>query len=213
MKPDPIKYRIIILVLAAISLALAIAAWKTSRYPGDLAVSLFIQSLNSATLHSVMFWTSEVFGGIWITLVTLGIALVIWKTMGGLEAAFIVLSAVTSIVNYLFKYLVGRPRPSADLVQIMVTESDKSFPSGHAVVATLLLGMLAFLLYTHLQRPYLKLLSLSLSIAFILLVGLSRIFLGVHWLSDVLGGYLVGATLLTALIYLYQVLKAGLAKQ
>ncbi|WP_071130245.1 phosphatase PAP2 family protein [Enterococcus timonensis] len=104
------------------------------------------------------------------------------------------------LVNHLLKLVYQRPRP--DLVHL-VTETSLSFPSGHATGSLLLFGTLAILAPKISSNHYLQ---RTLQIFFgvvILLIGLSRIYLGVHYPSDIIGGYLFGATWLCATYPLY----------
>jgi undecaprenyl-diphosphatase len=91
----------------------------------------------------------------------------------------------------MLKSIFGRPRPDLPLHQVDVYSS--SFPSGHAVMAAvtyLTLGaMFARGLRTHVLKAYVMLVALALT----LLVGVSRVYLGVHWPSDVVGGWSLGA--------------------
>jgi undecaprenyl-diphosphatase len=73
-------------------------------------------------------------------------------------------------------------------------ETNFSFPSGHSTTAMVLFGMIAYFLIRNSRHRKQRILYLLLGLSIILLVGFSRIYLGVHFLSDVLGGYLLGAT-------------------
>ena len=89
------------------------------------------------------------------------------------------------------KLLWGRPRPTAFFEHYPSPESF-SFPSGHALFATAFFGGLAALLYRRLGRTGLRVAVAVAAIALILLIGFSRIYLGVHYPSDVLGGFAAG---------------------
>jgi undecaprenyl-diphosphatase len=91
-----------------------------------------------------------------------------------------------------------RIRP--DLPWAFVQEHSFSFPSGHSVLAVVLYGMLTYLLLQHERKPWQRTALVLGSIALILGIGLSRIYLGVHYPSDVLAGYIVGTVWLMAIV-------------
>ncbi|GAB3200780.1 undecaprenyl-diphosphatase [Pontibacter aydingkolensis] len=101
-----------------------------------------------------------------------------WLVMGGLGLS----------VRY-GKTFISRARP-ADVAYYEVVHY--SFPSGHATTALALYGLLAYFLYRHYDKNRYQRLCLWLAVILILLVGFSRIYLGVHYLSDVLAGFLLG---------------------
>jgi membrane-associated phospholipid phosphatase len=104
----------------------------------------------------------------------------------------------------LVKLIVGRPRPDGSFVQILQNATDPSFPSGHVVHYVVFFGFLYVVLFS-LWRPG-KLAKMIVSIAFFGLVGsisFSRVYLGVHWATDVIGGYLFGFSMLWILLHFY----------
>jgi undecaprenyl-diphosphatase len=96
------------------------------------------------------------------------------------------------------KLLTHRPRPPAALALDFF--SGYAFPSGHATNASAVYGMLAALLATVTTRWNRKVTLWAVAAGLVLLVGLSRIYLGGHWLTDVLGGFTLGAAWLFALL-------------
>ena len=78
--------------------------------------------------------------------------------------------------------------------------------------AILWLGAITYILYTYFRNNRLRFAFLAIGVALVLLVGFSRIFLGVHWFSQVVGGYLIGGILLAILIRLYNILAPGRQK-
>jgi membrane-associated phospholipid phosphatase len=172
-------------------------------FPGDLQMALYLQSFSSPLLTSIMSWTSRLFTGWSAALLVVATGLLVgWRIRkaGGL---FIWTAGLVSLINGLFKILIDRPRPTSEEVQIIGANQGSSFPSGHTFFATLFLGMLAYLLFTHLKQKYLRILSLVGPFLFILMVGISRIYLGAHWPSDVIGAYVFGSLFLFLLIWLY----------
>ncbi len=111
--------------------------------------------------------------------------------------------AASSTTTFLLKHFIARPRPVGVALYI---EDLSSFPSGHATVAAALYGFLTYFLYKKLSGAK-RWFALVGGAFFILLIGFSRIYLGVHYLSDVAGGYLVGGAWLVGGILLARKMK------
>lgn len=107
-------------------------------------------------------------------------------------AALLVSSAVgAALVSQFTKLLVGRARP--DVVEHLVDVSTYSFPSGHALLSASIYLTLGALLARQFAQAALRRYFIAVAASITVLIGLSRIYLGVHWPSDVLAGWLVGA--------------------
>lgn len=116
--------------------------------------------------------------------------------------ALVLAPLVGNLVKTILKQLIRRPRPGWVGCKFLVSPSDFSFPSGHTVFYTIFFGLLAWYGFRFLRdRWYGKLLYLF-SCLMILLVGFSRVYLGAHWVTDVLAGYFVGGIILAGTIYL-----------
>ncbi len=94
------------------------------------------------------------------------------------------------LVSHLLKAVFDRPRP--DLIPHEVTVFTPSFPSGHAMMSAVVYLTLAALVARLMRRRRLKLYAMSVAAVFTLLIGLSRVYLGVHWPTDVLAGWTAG---------------------
>jgi membrane-associated phospholipid phosphatase len=188
--------------LAILAAVLSICAHWEPRFPGDLRLTLLIQSIDGEALGSIMRWVSLVGGGWRAPVLIIAGGIVTWRCLGKWEAGLVLTTWLTSPISSGLKLIVGRPRPTADLVLVFRVEPGNSFPSGHAFFAVLFWGLLAYFALTRLQRRSYRMLVLSGSLAMILLTGASRVYLGAHWPSDVLGGYIFGALFLTGLIWL-----------
>ena len=95
----------------------------------------------------------------------------------------------TGLSVYFIKILVSRVRP--DSVFALYLESSPSFPSGHSAMSLCLYGLLAYLAVLLFKKKYQKVIILIISILLIVLIGFSRVYLGVHYSSDVLAGFIV----------------------
>ena len=96
---------------------------------------------------------------------------------------------ITLLINQGFKYIIQRPRPP--LEERLISQSGYSYPSGHSMMAMCLYGVLIYLINTKLKNKKLKIILTIILSIIILLIGVSRIYVRVHYPSDVLGAYLL----------------------
>ena len=196
------KSMIILVILLVSTIAISVFAHYHDRFPGDLWLTQSIQSIGSDGFASTMETVSFIFD-IWgsvIIVVVIGL-LVLWRA-GWREAILILGGGIICATAALLKALVDRPRPPADLINVFIQEDRSSFPSGHSLFVIVICGFVAYLAATRIRNIQLRISILVVSIILILLVGISRIYLGAHWPSDVIGGYLTGGFFLTLLIWI-----------
>ena len=108
-------------------------------------------------------------------------------------AATVVLSLA---LNTVIKVIIGRERPDIHRLAAFANEAGKSFPSGHSIFATIIFGSIFFICLGKLKNRSSKILLGILCIILIALVMFSRIFVGVHYPSDTIGGFLEGISIL-----------------
>jgi undecaprenyl-diphosphatase len=126
------------------------------------------------------------------------VAAALWCASSGrvrLAVFLVATSASGAVLGTVVKLLVARPRPVVD--HPVATAFGKSFPSGHAMHATIAYGALA-LVVLPLVAPAARRRLVALALLVILAIGSSRLLLGVHFLTDVVGGYILGAAWLAA---------------
>jgi undecaprenyl-diphosphatase len=111
------------------------------------------------------------------------------------DAALLVFSQALRAVNDPLKQWFDSPRPTPDLVRVREFAEHNGFPSGHAMGATLLFGALAVIAARRLPAKWARA-AVAAAIIAVLVVGYGRVYVGVHWPTDVLGGYLWGGALL-----------------
>lgn len=99
------------------------------------------------------------------------------------------LICATLLNNYVLKLIFTRDRPN---INPIVIENSYSFPSGHSMVSMVFYGSLIYIAYKYLNNKKLKWIIIFCLSVLILLIGLSRIYLGVHYFSDVMGGFIIG---------------------
>ena len=120
--------------------------------------------------------------------VVLSLILWLWKKRIYLFPLWVTIIG-SELFNSLGKFMFRRPRPDVALY----IEDTFSFPSGHATIAIAFYGFLIYILFRQIKKWKYKINALFFGIILILAIGLSRLYLGVHFLSDVWGGYLLGA--------------------
>lgn len=105
-----------------------------------------------------------------------------------------------TLINQLLKHIIRRPRPN---ILRLVEESGYSFPSGHSMVSMAFYGIIIYLVYKNVSNKYLKWLLISLLSLLILSIGFSRIYVGVHYFTDVAGGFLLGLAYVVIYVNIY----------
>ena len=187
--------------------AFAVLAWfayRTQYLPQDIAISQGMQRFNGV-LPGFMSEVSAVSSLIPAIIIVAVTAACLGKSGRRLEALFTGVAPVIMALAIVpaIKDSIGRPRPTPDLVLVMAQESGNSFPSGHAAFVMVFYGFIIYLL-PHLMknRTAVKVIR-GLLITFIGLTGASRVYLGLHWTSDVLGGLLLGGLALGIMISIY----------
>ena len=100
---------------------------------------------------------------------------------------------IVTILNQILKFILQRPRPTEYRI---IDESGYSFPSGHSMASMAFYGFLIYLIYKNISNKYLKWSLIVILSLLIISIGISRIYLGVHYTSDVLGGFLLSISYL-----------------
>ena len=187
---------------------LAALANTAAYFPVDLSVTHALQTYSPSWFSSLMVLVSWPGYDPQVLIVVAGMGILLFFLGLRQEAAVSVLAGVASLVtDDLVKLAVRRPRPSPDLVHVFRELSSYSFPSGHVVFYTVFFGFLAYLTYTLLRSSWKRSLLLLLFGLLVALVGPSRIDLGGHWFSDVMGAYLLGGMVLVGIIQVYRLVK------
>lgn len=115
---------------------------------------------------------------------------------------------IITVLNQMLKFILQRPRPTEYRI---INETGYSFPSGHSMVSMAFYGYLIYLIYKYIKNKYVKCISIVLLSILICSIGISRIYLGVHYTSDVLGGFLISVSYL--IIYIMFTNKLLLEKE
>ncbi len=177
--------------------------------PLDVAITHAFQQNQAPWLRITMLAISYPGSSPLLPVLIILTTIMFWARGLRLEAVFLAgLSTVSILLNLLIKVLVSRPRPTGNLVHIIQTAKDYSFPSGHVMAYIAYWGLLfCFGIILFQGRHWWRTALLVISAAFVGLIGPSRIYLGAHWASDVLGAYLIGGVLLGLAVAGYLPLK------
>jgi len=204
---------VFLLVLGLVLVGLTLVASQTNPDAVDLGATRWIQQFRNPAFVSLMFWVS--WAGFapqtWVLPVLVAAPFALRRLW--VEAIWVLATQAASLVAVILKDLVNRARPSPELVSVLVPLDTPSFPSGHVVQYATLFGFTFFLIYVLAPRCWIRTLGLALVALPVTLVGPSRLYLGQHWLSDVLGGYAVAAMLLLPLCWAYVKWRLGDARQ
>jgi membrane-associated phospholipid phosphatase len=205
------RYILAAYILALLALAgLAVAAHAHAVLPGDLPLTRELQESRSP----VVFWLFSLISAIGFAvpsaIIEILAVLTLWLLRLRLESIFLVLTLLADLLGGVLKIVVGRHRPTSDLVHVVQQIQQPSFPSGHTLHYTVFYGFLFFVIATNFKSSWPRNSALVICALLVLLVGPSRVYLGEHWPTDVLGGYLVGALCLAPLIAGYLWAKAHL---
>ena len=160
---------------------------------------LTIKLMNNGMTNFMLFMSHL---GSAITLIVLTIAFIL-LLKNKTNSKFIAINlALVFIINRILKLTVARPRPE---VLKIVQESGYSFPSGHSMVATGFYGFLIYLIYKNVENKKIKYPLIVMLSILILLIGISRVYLGAHYATDVIGGWIIGIVYLAFFIkYAYK---------
>ncbi len=117
------------------------------------------------------------------------------------DSLLLIVSLVGSfLLGYFAKIIIQKERPENALIEA----SGFSFPSGHALRALIFFGLLIYLFKDEIKSKVLKQLFIAVNVVLILLIGFSRIYLNVHWLSDVIAGYALGLFWLGLVVFAFR---------
>jgi undecaprenyl-diphosphatase len=187
--------------LLAGSIVLSVLAAQHARLPGDLDLTQRLQDSIFPGLRLSKFVRL-----VTTTQVVLGtggvVAVALWLFGWRRQAVLLVVGLVAmALLQSGLKELVDRPRPTADLVELRAGFSSPSFPAGHVMSPAVLYGLLVYLAMALKVPLAVRVAVVGWSAFVLVLTGPANVYVGVHWPSDVVGGYAWGAVLVLPLVY------------
>jgi len=194
-------YAVLLVLALAAFVFLAVLATTHAILPFDVTVTRAIQSVHVPLYRWILTNESDL-GYTPLSPLTFVVIFIALYALGQrLDAVLAILSALLAgLLGGGVKILTARPRPSPTLVHVTARLHDFSFPSGHVIHYTTLFGFAFCALLMGRRRSPARDLTLALLALIIILVGPSRVYLGEHWPTDVLGGYLLGGLWLAGTI-------------
>jgi membrane-associated phospholipid phosphatase len=202
--------------LSVVQLALfSLLAWWVRKHPvlsTDVAISHTFQKRQKTFLEIISKLLSVIGSAGFTSIVALLISLAMWRTQRRSEALMTIgISMMSLLARRTLQQIIHRPRPCEPLVHVSKKKKKPSFPSGHVTASTTVWGWLIVLALLLLPGNRFRKGALTILPGLtILLSGPSRIYLGEHWASDVLGGYLLGSMWISAGLSLYLRLRKGI---
>ncbi len=180
---------------------LSILAAFNDKFPGDVWLAHRIQEIDIPGFARALDCGADTSDLPEVLLVcTAAVALLL---LARDPAGAVILPAILSariLITFALKELIERPRPSAALVHFEDQPTTFSFPSGHAMAAFVLYGLLFYFAALHIQDARLRLPLQAACVVIIVLTGIERVYVGHHWPSDVLCGYYAGALIVAAVV-------------
>ena len=208
--PRPVARRRALVLLVLVAMASAVfgaLALGLRGAPGtslDVALTRGVQRVEAPAFELAM-WAVSAFGWPPLNVLTyVAVVGALWLAGFRRDALFVALAPLAGLVSGVVKLLVARPRPDAELVRVASELLDYSFPSGHVVSYVSFYGFVFFLAYVRFRPAPWRTAALLACGLLVGLVGLSRIYLGHHWASDVVAGYALGGISLVVLIEAYR---------
>jgi undecaprenyl-diphosphatase len=171
----------------------------------DGEINAFFASLATPFLTSLFTIITQV-GSVAVMLVLAALVIIyLWRKKRTPEVLLVASSMTLGPgIGYLIKHVIERPRPELQLI----LEDGFSFPSGHALVATIFFSLLIYLFSREFTDTRSRGLFVCVNLLMIVLIGISRLYLGVHWFSDILGSFSLGFAVVLLMIVLNSLMTA-----
>jgi undecaprenyl-diphosphatase len=172
----------------------------------DIQTINFVANFRNPTLNQLMIFITNLASTKTIIAATIISLLILFFLKKWSYIQCLLISVLGGqIIVFFIKNLICRSRPFPN--NALVFENDFSFPSGHSFSAIAFYGIIIFFIINHLQKKIYKHLVVLLGILLIITIGISRIYLGAHWPSDILASFFLGSLWLFTVIKIHQKIK------
>jgi undecaprenyl-diphosphatase len=187
---------ILVLGFVAAAVLLYAFAWLASEvleqdtHAADLATLHYLQQFSSPQLTLLAEFFS-LLGSEVLAVIAVGLLIVfLWQRRWGAAVSLVLVVAGAQVLNNILKQAFQRERPTP--VTGIISAQQFSFPSGHAMVAAAFYLFLAYMAWRLVHGRWQRALMVGLLVLLVLLIGISRLYLEAHYLTDVIAGYLAG---------------------
>lgn len=170
----------------------------------DQNIHSYILNLRNNNLTSILITITNISSA--YALIVLSILLLLIMKKKKLPLLISLNLIISFISNQIAKQIFTRPRP---IGINLIEETGYSYPSGHAMISMAYFGFISYLIYKYVKNKLIKTILISSIFILIILIGFSRIYLGVHYLSDIIGGFLLSIAYLMIFINSINLKKVG----
>ena len=207
VKNNKFLVAVIILLTIIITLITKKIIFKENLIIDKIAYDILVTKLRSEPLTTFMKLVTKLSNITAIAVFSIIFAILFYYLKKKKVSYLIIANPVfIALVNQMFKFIFKRNRPSGFEI---INMKGYSFPSGHAMVSMAFYGLLIYIIYHYIKNKKIKNILIALNVTIIILIGISRIYLGVHYLSDIITGYCISIIyllILTKLLNKYHII-------
>ena len=199
MKKSKLKCALVMMVVVLLLLIYIVINAKDTLLIDQTAINV-MKTIRSDFLTTLFKYITYLGNYYVLLIIDIIVCLILVFKYKNYKLAFISLLSlcIAGIMTYILKIIIVRPRPE----YMLIKESGYSFPSGHTLNSTALYGFIAFLIYKNIKKK--RYVPILIGGLIIFIIGLTRIYLNVHYLTDVLGGLIIGIIHLIILINIFR---------
>jgi len=192
-------FLIISLCLLIVTIFSSLVIIHDSLYIDSLVYEFLINNLRCDFVDSFMINITKLGDTNYVLLISGILFFIFLFSIKDKFLSFMFIFSVSAVagINQGLKLIIKRDRP--DILRL-VEIGGYSFPSGHAMVSTILYGLIAYIVYKLVNRKWLRNFLVFINVLVILLIGISRIYLGVHYFTDVFCGFLISSIFIVIII-------------
>ena len=176
------------IIVVLISIIICKLVLNLELFIDKIAYDVLVTELRNPTMTFIMKSITKLSDTLYIILIAILLSILFLIKCNKKEIALLIPSnlIIITLLNQSLKVLFQRERPVG---YNLIEASGYSFPSGHAMVSMAFYGLLIYVIYHLVKNKYLRNVLISINIIIIILIGISRVYLGVHFMSDIIAGY------------------------